>query len=298
MDTVSEAAEAHDVAKVEVFTASDGYAHHYFHYVPTNPVQAALVCLSGIKSHAGWYDHSCCQLCAAGYEVFFLDRRGSGRNQPARGDTPSFRRLLKDIAEFVQSDSVARSGRPVFLQSVSWGSKLALGFQKRHPGLIDGLIFICPGWFPRIKLSFLAQLQVLGARLVTPNRSFPIPLQDPELFTSTPRWLDYLRSDSLSLDYATARFMVESSRLDFYLRSVHRYITIPTLLMLAGHDRIVDNVATHRFFHRLPTFDKNVITYAEAHHTLEFEPDPSWIIAEIVRWLDRQCQRPALKADR
>src|SRR4051812_11264521 len=85
---------------VQEHTASDGYCWKYRRYPVGDTPRAVLVCLHGIQSHAGWYEDSCTSLSRAGYEVAFLDRRGAGMNEAARGDAPSFRRLLDDVAEF------------------------------------------------------------------------------------------------------------------------------------------------------------------------------------------------------
>jgi alpha-beta hydrolase superfamily lysophospholipase len=281
---------------VETFTSSDGYPWRYRRYSPAGSSKAALVCLHGIQSHGGWYDYSCRQLRDADYEVFFLDRRGSGMNSAARGDAPSYGRLLDDLVEFLDSPSIAHGTRPVFLQAVSWGGKLALALQKWRPGAIDGLVLLCPGLFPRVGVSLGMRLRILATRLIAPRRLFPIPLSDVTLFTANRQWLEFLRVDPLALHHATARFLVESARLDVYLRSVAHHVCVPTLLLLAGRDRVIRNDRTQQFFQRLAAVDKNVITYAEAEHTLEFEPNPHWFTAEIVRWLDRQCQKQTARA--
>ena len=85
----------------ETFTASDGYSWHYRRYYPPGVPLAEVVCIHGIQSHAGWYEHSCERLRGAGLAVSFLDRRGSGLNEEQRGDAPSFRRLLDDLVEFL-----------------------------------------------------------------------------------------------------------------------------------------------------------------------------------------------------
>ncbi len=56
--------------------------------------------------------------------------------------------------------------------------------------------------------------------------------------------------------------------------------------MLAGRDRIVDNARTLAYFHTLAARDRTVIDYPEAHHTLEFEPDPSRYGRDLIAWLD------------
>lgn len=279
------------------FKASDGYAHKVRRYAAAGVVKGEIVCLHGVQSHAGWYEFSSTYFSQRGYNVSFLDRRGSGANFEMRGDCPSFRRLVDDVAEFLVTvpRAVSRDNTvvpvPVFLSSVSWGGKLAVALERRHPGLVDGLILLCPGFFPKIQPGLGKRIRIFCARLLRPKTLYPIPLNDPELFTATPRWLDFLRGDPLSLHQATARFMIESARLDAYLRFAPKYVHVPTLILLAEHDRIINNAKTRAFALRFATEDKTVREIAGAHHTLEFEPDPTIFLAEVLSWLDRH-QRP------
>ena len=268
----------------ETCIATDGYRWHFRRYRPEQAPLAEVVCLHGIQSHAGWYEHSCQGLASAGFAVSFLERRGSGQNQERRGDAPSFRRLLDDIAEYLHSLRSSHPARRTFLLGISWGGKLAVALQRRHPGLTDGLLLLCPGFFPQVKPSFRTRLAILWARLTRPSRMFPIPLDEPELFTATPRWLQFLRDDPLSLHHASARFFVESVRLDYYLRWVPKYVTMPTLLLLGGRDRIINNEQTLAYIERFAG-PKAVIDYPEAHHTLEFEPEPSGFLNDMLKWL-------------
>jgi alpha-beta hydrolase superfamily lysophospholipase len=241
----------------------------------------------GIQSHAGWYEFSCQRLAEAGFAVSFLDRRGSGQNHEARGDTPSFRRLLDDIAEFLRPMRHQEPSVPIFLGGISWGGKPVTALQRRHPGLCDGLALLCPGFRPQVRPSRKERLGIMLSRLVTPRRLFPVPLSDPQLFTANPRWQEFIRDDPLSIRRATARFFVESVRLDLYLRFALSYVRLPVLLMLAEHDRIIDNGRTRAFVERFPSTDKEIHEYAGAHHTLEFEADPEPFLADLLHWLER-----------
>lgn len=277
---------------LEEHTAGDGYRWRYRHYAPSaSPLPAArVVYLHGIQSHGGWYETSCRHLAEAGFSVFFLDRRGSGLNALARGDAPSFRRLLDDVAEFLRRLRDEAPAGKILLVAVSWGGKLAAALQRRHPGLTDALALLCPGFCPRVRPPFGTRLRILWARLVAPRRQFPIPLNNPEWFTTTPRWLQFLRDDRLALHEATARFLVESVRLDTYLRFVPRHIRLPVLLLLAGNDRIIDNARTRAYAETFAAPERQVIEYPGAHHTLEFEPDPGPFLADLTRWLKQQCR--------
>ncbi len=272
------------MAEVQSFTAGDGYAWRYRRYPAAGERRAHVVGVHGIQSHGGWYEHSCTRLSEAGFEVSFLDRRGSGLNEQDRGDCPSFRRLLDDIAEFVRERK--KEGRKVFLMAISWGGKLAVALPRRHPGLVDGLALLCPGMCPRVGLPFGRRLTILGSRLLRPGRLFDVPLSDPALFTANPERQQFIRDDRVGLRQATARFLLESARLDGYLRwFAPRAVTMPVLMLLAEHDRIIDNAATRRYLERCPSADKTVIEYPGTHHTLEFEPDPEHYIGDLQRWL-------------
>jgi alpha-beta hydrolase superfamily lysophospholipase len=274
---------------VEDFTTSDGYHCRYRRYRPKKkPPRAEIVCIHGVQSHAGWYEYSCTRLTEEGFSVSFLDRRGSGLNEEARGDMPSFRRLLDDLAEFLRplrTDSL----RPVFLLAISWGGKLAVALQRRHPGLVDGLILVCPGFFARVRPPLKQRLTLVWDRLTAPRWLVQVPLDDPTLFTASPQWQEFIRNDPLATHQATARFLVESVRLDFYLRLTPSRVTVPVLLLLAGQDRIIYNEPTREFVERFASKDKELIEYPEAHHTLEFEPNPDKYLTDVLHWLRKHC---------
>jgi alpha-beta hydrolase superfamily lysophospholipase len=269
------------------FKVSDGYELAYRAYPAKAPQRAQVVIIHGIQSHAGWYEGSCRALSQAGCSVSFLDRRGSGANRNQRGDSPGYRRLVDDVAEFIkQTRSQNPESLPLHLVAISWGGKLAVALTERHPGLIDDLVLITPGFFPRVAPSLREKLRIAWARVTKPTKCFPIPLNDPELFTSNPRWLEYLRQDDRSLHEATARFLVSSVHLDRRLKRASRFVHMPTLLLLAGEDRIIDNVRTRRFVESFPSTDRQVIEYPGRAHTLEFE-EPGRLDLDLIDWVLR-----------
>jgi len=286
-------AEAPSTYRIAEHASSDGYRWKYREYPATGQAKGIVVFIHGIQSHGGWYEYSCTRFADTGYNVYFLDRRGSGMNERVRGDAPSFRRLLDDIAEFLTAlpRSVSRGHTtarlPVFLAGISWGGKLAVALERRHPGLVDGLILMCPGFYAKVRPTLWQRVGIFFARLFRPRKLFPIPLSDPELFTASPRWQQFLRDDPLQLHQATSRLLIESLRLDGYLRFTPKYVHVPTLLLLASEDRIIRNEATREFVGKFATQDKTIIEYAGAHHTLEFEPEPNKFIGDVAEWLGK-----------
>jgi alpha-beta hydrolase superfamily lysophospholipase len=277
---------------IERFTASDGYQFHYRHWPAAAP-RGYVVALHGIQSHSGWYAYSSRRLCETGFDVRFLDRRGSGLNEADRGHAVHPDRLINDVVQFLSAVRHVRDRKspesPVILLGVSWGGKLAAAVAGRRPELCDGLALLYPGLRPRIAPSRWQRLQlILAMRTDKQQRLVPIPLDDPELFTAEPQWQQFIRSDGLSLHEATVGFLSASASLDAELPSLVTNIRCPVLLMLAGRDRIIDNEATQALFNRFGSTDRHLLVYEHAAHTLEFEPNRERIFDDLIGWLTRR----------
>jgi alpha-beta hydrolase superfamily lysophospholipase len=264
---------------------SDGYRVHVTEWLPEGSPLGRVVVLHGVQSHAGWYHGLGRRLAEAGFHTVFPDRRGSGANQADRGHAPSPGRLFKDLEELLATLRRQDPGLPIALAGISWGGKLAVVAAGRHPEWVDCLAMICPGLHPRVDVTTRERMGIAWAMLTNRRKTFPIPLGDPALFTANPDGQAFIAADELSLRAATAGLLASSAWIDRDVRRIPPRIQQPVLLMLAGQDRIVDNARTLAYFHHLSSQDRRVIEYPEAHHTLEFEPDPARYALDLVAWL-------------
>lgn len=267
-------------------TASDGYVLHTTRWPADGPARGRVVMLHGVQSHGGWYHNLGRTLAARGYETTFPDRRGSGKNEVDRGHAPSSGRLLSDVAELLADLRVAEPTLPTALAGISWGGKLAVITAARRPELVDALALICPGLHPRVDVTRGERLRIALAFFTNRHKRFPIPLADPALFTHSPEGRAFIASDPLSLRTATASLLAASRFIDGGVASARGKVRQPALLMLAGHDRIVDNAKTLAYFEGIGSAGRRVIEYPEGHHTLEFDPDPSRYALDLADWLD------------
>ena len=270
------------------FQASDGYRFYLRSWFPVARPKGRLYCLHGIRSHGGWYMRSCQRLAEAGFEVHFLDRRGSGLNSAHRGDTPTYRRLVDDVAEFIQYQSLSKPWLKNYLLGISWGGKTATALPYRHPGLVDGMILVCPGMCAKVRPLFVRRLQILVSRLLRPSKVFPIPLNDAELFTDNLDAQSTINADRYGLTEASARFLFASRGLDVYLRRARKHVTMPVLMLLADRDRIINNAHTRKFALSFPSQSIRVIDYHNSSHTLEFEGESHPFIHDIVHWCEQR----------
>ncbi|MGL4420534.1 MAG: alpha/beta fold hydrolase, partial [Gemmataceae bacterium] len=244
------------------------------------------VVLHGIRSHGGWYDRSARAWQHQGFQVDLLDRRGCGLNFAQRGDCQSFRRFLDDVAEWLRIESARNPHQKFILTGISWGGRLAAVFPYRAPGLIHGLILIAPGLCPARSSPISERARVFVRRFLAPRSMREIPLNNPPLFTADPHWQEFIEDDALGLRQATTRMLYNSGRLGIYQRRAVRRITVPTLCLLAGKDRIIDNSKTEAFLReRIAPDLLQFQTYPDATHTLEFEStDHPWV-SDVSGWL-------------
>ena len=275
----------------EHLVASDGYRLFARHWRPSGTPRGFVVALHGIQSHSGWYEYSSSRLCEAGYDVLFLDRRGSGQNFSRRGDLSHGDRLINDVVQALsevrrERDRVAPDA-PVVLLAVSWGGKLAAITAARQPELVDGLALLYPGLCSRVQPTAWQRARLSLARtLDVRHKRVEIPLNDPALFTADPRWQEFIRNDPLVLREVTSGFLLAHQDLTHESLAAAPQIHCPTLLMLAGRDQIIDNEATKNWARQLGTRELTLHEYPDAQHTLEFEPQPDRFVNDLLAWLD------------
>ena len=245
----------------------------------------AFVYLHGIQSHGGWFEWSASLLAESGNPVILADRRGSGLNQRARGDTTSVERWLEDIDELTTWAEREFGVRRFGVVGVSWGGKLAVAWARRRPELVDRLLLIAPGLFPAVDLPLLEKLRVGLSLLKRGRKMFEIPLNDPALFTDNPAGQVFIANDPLRLTHVSARFLWHSQRLDNQLKRLSAGALRPPIhMILAGRDRIICNAPTEVWGHRITMQPLVINNVKNAAHTLEFEPDGTLFADLLLRW--------------
>jgi alpha-beta hydrolase superfamily lysophospholipase len=272
-------------AESRFLTASDGIKLHYLRWSSgRSPPRAVIVFLHGIASHAGWFGETAAELNSQDVAVYGPDRRGSGRSGGPRGHLEHHGRALDDVEEMVRLVCSEHQTTPVFLAASSWAAKLAVVYAAQRPASISGLLLLGPGLLPKVSLSPTRQAFVVAGHLVAPTARLPIPLT-PELYTTNPPYVDFIRGDRLRLLEATTRFFWETARLDRQRRRASAQLRLPLLVLQGEDDKMMDVAKTRRWFSRLGVQDKTYLAYPGAGHTLDFEPDRSRYLNDMLEWL-------------
>jgi alpha-beta hydrolase superfamily lysophospholipase len=289
------------------FHASDGVGIRFRQWNPGGP-RGVIVAVHGIQSHSGWYKATCRQLGAAGWEVCFADRRGSGWNGDRRGHAAHGMRLINDVRSLQQLIRHERTQAgspegPAVLLGLSWGGRIATAAAALFADEWDGLALLYPGLVPRIRPRWWQTLALKFARRWELTRTdIPIPLRDVSLFTASPAGQRFIQNDPLALHTVTSGLLNSGRDLDAIIRERMHTIQIPVLLMLAGRDRIIDNDRTRELVRSCRSVQRTEIVYPDASHTLEFEPNHADFCSDLLHWLDavkpdsRRAQVPEIQA--
>ena len=99
-----------------------------------------------------------------------------------------------------------------------------------------------PGLLPEVRAGFFRRLRIGRCAFRDPTRKFPIPLNDPALFTASERGGEFLRERPARPARGDGPDAVRrATRSTSTCAGPKRWVTVPTLLLLAEHDRIIDN---------------------------------------------------------
>lgn len=254
-----------DPGRIESFKGSGGRLL-YYRVLASRRARHHLLYLHGIESHGAWFLPTAASLRNFGCTTYLLDRRGSGLNMnPSPGDVSSAHVLLEDVRRFRrQLDHVS-----IHLAGLSWGGKLAAAVALDQPDGLQSLILITPGLRYRTDLSLLTKARVVLSLLTGGRTRFEIPIE-PEMFTHTRGFLEFIRQDPWRLQKVTARFLLTSRALDWMIARRIGNLNLPVLVFLAGKDPIIDNQGVSDLLSvvkdqvRLQLFD-------EAIHAIQFD---------------------------
>lgn len=289
---------------IRSFTASDGYRIHFRHWKSQSP-RGIVIALHGIQSHSGWYEASSRAMASAGFDVYFADRRGSGLNGFQRGHAAHGMRLINDVRALAalaknEQRTSADDGQlmPVTIMGVSWGGKIAAAAAVTFPNEFNGLALLYPGLHPRICPNAWQRFRLkLARRFEIIRTDIPIPLRAPELFTDTLEWQQFIANDPLALHTVTSSLLNAGRDLDELIAERAADLRCPVLLMLAGRDRVIDNLKTRIQATRFGTRHLTCICYPNACHTLEFEPNRTAILSDLTEWLGKRPSGIAHRED-
>lgn len=245
------------------------------------PGGARAVVVHGLGEHAARQRNVAEFLARRGFDVVAFDHRGHGRSDGARGALRREDDLVDDLAAVVDSTASA----PILLVGHSMGGMVALRHALARPETVAGLVLSSPALDPALNLGqklLLATMSRLAPDLAVGNGL------DASKISHDPAVVRAYREDLLVHDRITARlarFIVDGAR-DAIERA--GTLAVPTLLLVAGDDRLVAPTGSRRFAERAPRGRVDARVYDGLWHELfnESEPARTRVFTDLGAWLD------------
>lgn len=267
------------------YTASDGdnLAVQDWPLADNVRPRAVVLLVHGLGEHAGRYDGLARLLNHWGYAVRGYDHYGHGQSGGARGTLPHPHRLLEDLADLVESTRKRRPGLPLVLLGHSLGGLVAAGLVARRIVPVDALVLSSPALAPR--LNPLQKLLLAIVPRVAPNLTVRNGL-DPEFLSHDPGIVQAYRNDPLVHDRVSgrlARFITQEGEV---VRSVARRWSVPTLLLYAGDDRMVDPKGSEAFAAAAPREVVSAQSFPGCYHEIFNDPRGQAVFTLLRQWLD------------
>jgi alpha-beta hydrolase superfamily lysophospholipase len=247
-------------------TSTDGYRLQYRSW-QTGESDTLVVTLHGILTHSGWFAEIGDDLLARGIHTIGHDRRGSGLNHDARGDVSGPQQLVDDLATLVASQRDRY--RRIVLLGWCLGSCIALHHLLQNDDGGEGLILMSPDIFEchldeKVRATFA---DPKWDDRVMPRLRVPINV---EIYTKSHYLDSFIRRDELKLKEFTPRLLRATMRLKEDLETRFAEFTKPSLLLLAGRDRIIDNGKTRELYAHIGSNDAEVVEL-DADHGIMFD---------------------------
>jgi len=263
----------------------DALSFHVEHYRASGEARLSLVAMHGFSAHCGLYRHVGRALAARGIAVTQFDGRGHGHSGGRRGHVDDFEDYLDDLGMVVGWAKKQNAGVPWALMGHSLGGTIVSAFtlDPKRSEKPSRLVLLAPWLKLKMDVSTPKRMAANVMAKIAPTFSTPNGLA-AENISRNPAAVAGFRTDPLIFHKASAGWFMTTLRAQAYIRTHAQDLKTPTLMLLAGDDRIVANEANLALAHGA----KDAVvtrTYDGLFHELLLEPENATVIQDIGNWL-------------
>ncbi len=268
------------------FTASDGdnIALQDWPLAEGMTLRGVVLLVHGLGEHAGRYDHVARRLNRWGFAVRGFDQYGHGESGGVRGALPSSDRLVDDLLELIESTRARMDpDMPLILLGHSLGGLVAARAVALHRLPVQALVLSSPALDPGLSAWQKMLLQVLPR--IAPNLTVGNGL-DPDLISHDKTVVKAYKTDPWVHNRISARlgrFIAEGGPL--VLARAPEW-PVPTLLLYAGDDQLVDPRGSRAFAAASPAAMVTARCFEGLFHEIFNELDSEPVFATLKQWLD------------
>jgi len=210
-----------------------------------------------------------------------------------RGDFGSVSLIIDDVVRHVQR--LRRSFERVHLAGWCQGCQYASIAAAQLGDLLSSLVLLTPGFFwnerfrSAIRIAEKIFLHMISEFKLKPdpNQAYvPIPME-PNDFTFDEEWLDFIENDEFKTTAVKMKSVNIMDEIQEMSWGAIMRIALPTLLILAENDRIVDNNKVQQFIgHMFSQGSRNRMVKFSGSHAIHFEK-PAELADEILGFIKK-----------
>lgn len=255
--------------------------------LPASAATAGSVLLMhGLGEHCGRNQHIAQFFNACGYSARTYDHRGHGRSGGPRGDVPDTDSIINDakivLEDFVRHNVGAGDHTLPLLFGHSLGGLFAARFATGHLAPLRGLILSSPALALPLSSGQKMLLKLLGR--IAPGLAVPNGLQTRYL-SHDPAVETAYRADLLVHGKISARLLHSMLQAIDFAQTHAAQLTLPTLMVVAGDDHLVDASGSRVFFAKLAPGVGTLHLYSDFYHEIFNERGAQRVLDDVRDWL-------------
>lgn len=254
---------------------------------PPAVARGGIVLMHGLGEHSGRYAHVVRFFNERGLAVRTYDHRGHGRSGGTPGDVPHDMAMLQD-AKLVIDDFASQLGRAgstrLILLGHSMGGLIAARFATARMVSLDGLILSSPALAINMSAGQKMLAKMLGK--IASGLAISNGLKTQYLSHDPQVEQNYLK-DPLVHPKISPRLLQSMFGAIEFAHSHASELTVPTLLVVSGDDKLVDASGSETFFKRLRPGIGTMHRYDDLYHEVFNELDARRVFNDVDAWLER-----------
>ncbi len=248
------------------------------------PPRGLVFIVHGLGEHAGRYEVLAERLNSWGFAVRAHDQYGHGESDGERGALTSPTRLLDDLADILDSTRRGMDPElPLILLGHSLGGLVAARLVSLGLRPVDGLVLSSPAF--DAGLNAWQRLMIAVLSRIAPNQRVRNGL-DPKYLSHDDTVVRAYREDPLVHDRISARLARFIADTGPAVLAQAPHWRVPTLLMYAGADRLVNPRGSRAFAAAAPQQVVSAHCFSTHYHEIFNERSREPVLLRLQRWLD------------
>jgi len=251
---------------------------------PASPILGTVVLVHGLGEHAGRYGEVAAHLHQWGFAVRAYDQQGHGQSEGPRGDMLRPGSLQADLCRVID-DTRQRpvlADTPLILLGHSMGGLVVARTLAEQLRPVDAAVLSSPalGAFPNLfqKMLLATLPRVLPHLRVDNGLEADFVSRDPDVVKA-------YKADALvhrRISAGLAAWILENGEKS--LRDAAQW-QVPTLLLYAGQDKLVNAQATADFASSAPQAVVQAQCFEAMYHEIFNDLYPAQVFTALKRWL-------------